>query len=269
MEYETHDVLIWGKTTPELSTKHYETVCTGGVLEDGRYVRLYPIPFRFLEDKFSKYQMVRLRIKKSNGDSRPESHSVEPGSIEVLDAHFDTSPKGLAHRSLYMFRDPTYLVGSVEELLHRQKTVGQSIGMVKVREILRISHESRTDDEKAKFQRKLEELRERQKQQRIFEEEADLAVLDNARFREHTIIVHWYCHDPNCNGHKMSCLDWEFSALIWREGIEEAVGYVEYVLRRSLPHLHFILGNLKGHPRSFVIGGYWKWPIANQGSLDL
>src|SRR5450755_141693 len=51
-------ILIWGKTAPELSMKYYETVCTGGVLEDGTPVRLYPIPYRYMadDDKFKKYQ---------------------------------------------------------------------------------------------------------------------------------------------------------------------------------------------------------------------
>ena len=39
MLYQNMRVLIWGKTYPELSNKYTETVCTGGVLEDGRPIR--------------------------------------------------------------------------------------------------------------------------------------------------------------------------------------------------------------------------------------
>lgn len=49
-------VLIWGETYPELSSKYRETVCTGGCLEDGRPVRIYPVPFRYLEGD-SRYKM--------------------------------------------------------------------------------------------------------------------------------------------------------------------------------------------------------------------
>src|SRR6266567_8148955 len=35
LRYEEKKILIWGKTYPELSIKHLETVCTGGVTEDG------------------------------------------------------------------------------------------------------------------------------------------------------------------------------------------------------------------------------------------
>ncbi|MEP7129311.1 MAG: hypothetical protein ABI729_10600, partial [Chitinophagales bacterium] len=84
-EWEEHRVLIWGKTYPELSTKYYETVCTGGTLEDGRFVRLYPIPFRYLQDSqsFDKFQWVKVRMRKDDQDQRPESYKVDPESICV------------------------------------------------------------------------------------------------------------------------------------------------------------------------------------------
>jgi hypothetical protein len=41
-------VLITVKTYPLPSNKYQELVCTAGVLEDGRWIRIYPIPFRSL-----------------------------------------------------------------------------------------------------------------------------------------------------------------------------------------------------------------------------
>jgi hypothetical protein len=49
MAYKPTKVLIFGKTYPELSTKYVETVCTGGLLESGQPIRLYPVPLRYLE----------------------------------------------------------------------------------------------------------------------------------------------------------------------------------------------------------------------------
>lgn len=37
--------LTWGKTYPELSSKHAQTVCTGAVDAEGRSIRLCPVPF--------------------------------------------------------------------------------------------------------------------------------------------------------------------------------------------------------------------------------
>jgi hypothetical protein len=63
LRYESKKILIWGKTCPELSTAHTETVCTAGVTEEGTPIRLYPIPYRYLdeEDKFKKYQWITCR----------------------------------------------------------------------------------------------------------------------------------------------------------------------------------------------------------------
>ena len=43
-------VLITAKTYPTLSRKYGETVCTAGLREDGSWVRIYPVPFRRLND---------------------------------------------------------------------------------------------------------------------------------------------------------------------------------------------------------------------------
>jgi hypothetical protein len=39
-------VLITVKTYPAISTKYDELVCTAGFLEDGSWIRIYPIQFR-------------------------------------------------------------------------------------------------------------------------------------------------------------------------------------------------------------------------------
>src|SRR5690606_17357836 len=55
-----------------------ETSCVAGITRDGRIFRLHPIPDRLLDchDRFRKYDLVRLRVKRSD-DPRPESHRVD------------------------------------------------------------------------------------------------------------------------------------------------------------------------------------------------
>ncbi len=76
-------VLIAVKTYPTLSSKYDELVCTAGFLEDGSWIRVYPIPFRKLEyDKqYSKYDWIEVDLEKNNSDFRLESH--KPKSIET------------------------------------------------------------------------------------------------------------------------------------------------------------------------------------------
>lgn len=51
-------VLISVKTYPTLSEKYDELVCTAGFLEDGSWIRIYPIPFRKLkfDSRYHKWQ---------------------------------------------------------------------------------------------------------------------------------------------------------------------------------------------------------------------
>ncbi len=57
-------VLIAVKTYPTLSEKYDELVCTAGFLEDGTWIRIYPIPFRKLsyDKRYSKWQWIELEI---------------------------------------------------------------------------------------------------------------------------------------------------------------------------------------------------------------
>ena len=72
------NVFITVKTYPTLSRKYDELVCTAGILEDGSWVRIYPVPFRKLsyEEKYKKYQWLSAPLKKSTEDPRPESYKV-------------------------------------------------------------------------------------------------------------------------------------------------------------------------------------------------
>src|SRR4051794_27995252 len=103
--FESQRLLIWGKTAPELSTRYFETVCTGAVLESGAPIRLYPIPFRYLsqEDKFKKYQWITAKITKSPHDSRPESYRIDCDSI-VVGGEVPTDNQEWFARRQFMFQ---------------------------------------------------------------------------------------------------------------------------------------------------------------------
>lgn len=84
---QTIDLLVNCKTYPAVSTKYTETVCTGGVQADGQFVRLYPIPFRFLDaaEQYGRWDLIRVRAYRDTKDTRPESWHLENGTpIETL-----------------------------------------------------------------------------------------------------------------------------------------------------------------------------------------
>ena len=83
--FEKKRVFILVKTYPTISDKYSELVCTAGVLEDGSWIRLYPIPFRLLEEnqKYKKYTWINVLAERNYSDFRPESYRPDLSSIEV------------------------------------------------------------------------------------------------------------------------------------------------------------------------------------------
>lgn len=68
-------VLILAKTYPALSKKYGELVCTAGIRENGEWVRIYPVPFRTLDEyqRYKKFQWVRLSLQRNTKDWRKET----------------------------------------------------------------------------------------------------------------------------------------------------------------------------------------------------
>ena len=79
MQIKPTRVFICVKTIPVLSTSRGEVVCTAGIDEDGKFVRLYPIPFRALdrEDQFAKFQWITTTAQPRSRDTRPESLHID------------------------------------------------------------------------------------------------------------------------------------------------------------------------------------------------
>jgi hypothetical protein len=76
MAFQRTRILILCKTYPSPSSRNVETSCVAGMTIDGRLLRLYPVPFRLLNDQsqFRKWQWIEADIEKARNDHRPESH---------------------------------------------------------------------------------------------------------------------------------------------------------------------------------------------------
>lgn len=77
-------VLIAVTTYPLPSRSYDELVCTAGLLENGEWIRIYPIPLSFLMGQRQsgkiesfKYTWIELDLNKRTDDFRPESHSPQ------------------------------------------------------------------------------------------------------------------------------------------------------------------------------------------------
>jgi hypothetical protein len=76
------NVLLTVTTYPLPSRSYDELVCTAGILENGEWIRIYPMPLSLLKGlkkegkvKQTKYTWIELDLKQRKDDFRPESYS--------------------------------------------------------------------------------------------------------------------------------------------------------------------------------------------------
>ncbi len=101
---EKQRILVTVKTYPTLSRTYGETVCTAGIKEDGTWVRIYPVPFRRLDqsEQYRKYDWIECRLVPRTADSRPESFSPADQNELTPVGHIDTSEKWRERRRLLL-----------------------------------------------------------------------------------------------------------------------------------------------------------------------
>ena len=98
----TIKVLLAVTTYPLPSRSYDELVCTAGVLEDGSWIRIYPVPLSFLSDQKTagglksgvKYTWIELELVKRSDDFRPESHSPKYYDFRDLRVHARVATDG-------------------------------------------------------------------------------------------------------------------------------------------------------------------------------
>lgn len=130
-------VLITVKTYPTLSSKYEELVCTAGFLENGDWIRIYPVQFRkkTYNEQYKKYDWVEMDLVKNETDFRPESyrpvsHDSEitiTGQIETDGASWDN------RRKIVLKKVYTNLTALIAEA--KNKKISTSLAVFKPKEI--------------------------------------------------------------------------------------------------------------------------------------
>jgi hypothetical protein len=131
LEHKTDETYIIVKAAPRRSQKYGETVCIAGLNRDGRWVRLYPVSFVYLDEpqKFSRWDKVAYRWSQPK-DVRTESRRVDPNSIQIV---------GKLPKSEII----TFLNRSVVTSLVREHQAGKSLALIRP-EILDFWHEQKS-----------------------------------------------------------------------------------------------------------------------------
>jgi hypothetical protein len=130
-------VLIAVKTYPTISTKYEELVCTAGFLEDGTWIRIYPVQYRKkgFDEQYRKYDWIEIDLVKNEKDVRPESYRPysHESEIKIL-GHIDTDRGNWQERrKIVLNKVYTNLTSLILEA--KDKTCATSLAVFKPKEI--------------------------------------------------------------------------------------------------------------------------------------
>jgi hypothetical protein len=245
------EILILVKAYPTPSKKHIESSCTAGITRSREWLRLHPLPYRMLmlDQRFKKYQWIRAKIKKSS-DPRPESHTIDIDSIEILNERLPTE-RGWAQRRAVL---ESLQRKSLEEIWREQERTGASLGFFRPKQIESLIIEPTSSNWTPAQQAALQ-------QQNFFDQGAPL--LDKIPY---DFKYRFWCDDPGCKGHEQKIVDWEIYQSYRRWQKEYGKGWEEK-LRQRYEHemqqrydTHFFAGTMREHPNSWIIIGLFYPP---------
>ncbi len=127
-------VLIVVKTYPHPSKSYQELVCTAGMLEDGSFIRLYPVDYRYRPSHqwYEKYQWIDVDVIKSESDPRPESYRPNLDTIQLVGERVLSKPNWEARKKIVLSKPLSTMCG-LRELYEQNKT---SLGITKPHKII-------------------------------------------------------------------------------------------------------------------------------------
>lgn len=206
-------ILILAKTYPSPSAKHVETSCVAGINRDGLMRRLYPVPFRMIEQdqQFKKWQWIEVGVEKAATDHRPESYKMDIGSLEVKEQV--TSKNGWGGRWEWLDKMPRF--SSYHEIEKVCQEDGLSLALLCPKRILGLEirdarNKEWTDEEKEKLVRA-------QIQGSLFSETQAKQQVKELRKVPFDFYYFYVCDTPDGEKEcKHKIVDWEAGALFWK-----------------------------------------------------
>lgn len=256
MTSQERRILILCKTYPSPSSKYSETSCVAGMDEAGKLIRLYPVPFRLIEDdkQFKKWQWITVRLKKSTNDHRHESHKVFVDTIRCDEDALPTT-NHWEERRLWLDKLPVF--ESFDALKEAHQIHGTTLALLRPGRILGleirpVGTPEWTEEEKDK-------LLKMQLQGDLFSSEAEKKSIAQLRKLPYDFYYRYECDTPNGpieSRHKI--VDWEIGALYWnvhrRHGKDWEKPFRKK-LEEELPSqdLMFLMGTIHRFPEQWLI----------------
>ena len=262
--------MILVKAAPVLTRQLAETMCVAAIdLDEPRWIRLHPVPFRDLDDdkKFRKYQEVEVKAFRPASDRRPESWTPIEGSARLGEAI------GTDHR----WSDRRLRVAELGERtmcdLIALNRLGSgpdtpSLAVVRVAGQPGLLISQRDEAQVSEWRRRAEAMTARKS---LFDDSGAVKAPFEVipwRFR-----YRYRCLADGCKGHKQTIVDWEASALFrnvrrrpnWQDLMRQK--FVDEMWAPTRDTVLFV-GNMEQRPWNFLIlGVFWPPSGGTQGSL--
>ena len=253
--WEKKRVLITARTYPTPAKKGVEVSCTAGITDQGEWIRLFPIPYRFLESdkRFKKYQWIEVEIAKSS-DPRPESYEVNIDSIHILGDPLPTRPYWQPRMDI-ISPLKSHCLCCLQQA--RNRDGHPTLGFYQPKRIRRFVIRTENPEWSAADLAKLS-------QPSMFDM-TPLKLLEKIPYK---FIYQVFCDEPTCRGHHLSCTDWEMGQA-YRKWRREYRSDWEGKFRQKFEYdmmtrfdTHLFVGTVRSHPASWIIVGLF-YPLRN------
>lgn len=268
-----HRVFITVMTYPAPSGKDQETVCTAGIGEDGRWIRLYPVDYRYLDDqhRYRKWQWISADLgPASGGDQRRESHKVTDGSIELGDLLNSTTDKKWEQRRKIIDPLETHTYYQLQQRWTEDQAAKQprrSLGIIRPTQILDVVPQRRKDPDWSSTDiQKMSQLR-------IFGPQPKSLQKVPYHFR-----VKFRCADSD-EDHLLAMEDWETGRLYWNcvwGGDSEEVAiqkvrskYMDLFFDLAKRDVRLFMGTIAAFNTWVVIGSFYPPRREHEGQTSL
>ena len=255
MPFRKARILILCKTYPSPSSRYAETSCIAGIEDTGQLIRLYPVPFRLIEEdaKFKKWQWITAQVEKTSKDHRTESHRIGVDTITCDEGTVSTRNEW-ALRRIWLDKLPVF--ERFSDLENARLQEGTTLGLIRPVRVLGLDITATAPEWSDEEKRKLLQL---QQQGNLFDnaDPSSIALLRKLPFDFH---YRYTCLDSEGAEievrHKI--VDWEVGALYWNVVHAHGSAWEQpfrHKMEVDLPSkdLMFLMGTIHRFPDQWLI----------------
>lgn len=248
----TEKILVIVKTAPRPSVKYREIVCTAGITEKGKWIRLFPIDYRYMNflKRFSKYQWINVEIEKNSKDLRIDSYRPNLRTLKPLKKL--TTKRDWEERKKIVLPTVSPSLEAIKEDFRKKQT---SLGIFKPKNIIDLTIERENDEWSTRQKKVLTQLV-------LFGQQPK--KLEKVPFK---FSYKFFCDESCCKGHKLQIIDWEIYELY--RNIKNNYPYEMDVVLEKVKQKWFyemcspnrdtylIVGSRHPFPSFIVLGVFW------------